>query len=635
MIWETVTEALDASSNGNNGTVNGDTIVAGPSGLDGDFAIDFDGIDDSVTTEGSIMNDIDEFTMSGWVRFEEQPGNRVGLFGQNDAVEYGMINPTTMQHWSAAGGAFDVPFGPVIEEWTSIVLVNTPEQRILYVDGEEVASGGGTNPANSGFSFNIGGDGVYDDAGNFFTGQMDDVAVWGRALTPEEAKQVYETRAIISPDFIDTDGDGMPDGYETNNGLNPFDAADKDTDLDGDTVSNFAEFTNRTNPNDKDTDKDGLEDGVETGTGVWVSAENTGTLPTKVDSDKDGLLDGVETNTGTFVSASDTGTDPNKEDSDGDTFGDSQEIVAGSDPTDPNSKPEGGLLAAWDFEDSADDSVAVDVVNGIEAINDGAVYADDPVRGSVIDFEGAAGTLHVDDASFLSLAAATDQMTFVFWQLNADTVSSSTFWAVSPSSSGGSRGAQAHVPWDAAGNIYFDTVGCCDGNQRGTFTAGVDFLDGEWHHYAFVKDGEDKRVYIDGALEYEIVNTSPLPDDFTELWIGSAPNNTSIVQAKLDDFGVYSIALTEEQINEVKDNGLGGGTGVPFQIIEVKRISATNAEVTWQSKEGRSYTMEHTGGFVDWIEVSDGLESNGETTTFEDSTLTSEVEERYYRVREE
>ncbi|MEZ5329587.1 MAG: LamG-like jellyroll fold domain-containing protein [Verrucomicrobiales bacterium] len=430
----------------------------------------------------------------------------------------------------------------------------------------------------------------------------------------------------------DTDGDGMDDAWEDLHDLDKFSAADAAEDADEDGLSNLDEFKAGTLPKVADTDQDGLKDGVETGTGVWVSSTDTGTLPTKADSDKDGLLDGAETKTGTFVSATDTGTDPNKVDTDGDTFGDSQEIIAGSDPTDPNSKPEGGLLAAWDFEDSADDSVAVDVVNGIEAVNDGAVYVNDPVRGSVIDFEGAAGTLHVDDASFLNLAAATDQMTFVFWQLNADTVSSSTFWAVSPSSSGTARGAQAHVPWDAAGNIYFDTVGCCDGGtQRGTFTAGVDFLDGEWHHYAFVKDGEDKRVYIDGALEYETVNTSPLPDDFTALWIGSAQNNASIVQAKLDDFGVYSIALTEEQINEVKDNGLGGGSGVPFQISRVTRTGPGSAQVIWEARDGRSYSIDHTVDFAEWIEATDGLT----TGVFEDDTLTPETTSRYYRVREE
>lgn len=51
-----------------------------------------------------------------------------------------------------------------------------------------------------------------------------------------------------------------------------------------------------------------------------------------VDSDNDGLFDDVETDTGIFVSANDTGSDPADSDSDDDGVDDGAEVLAGTDP---------------------------------------------------------------------------------------------------------------------------------------------------------------------------------------------------------------------------------------------------------------------------------------------------------------
>jgi hypothetical protein len=140
----------------------------------------------------------------------------------------------------------------------------------------------------------------------------------------------------------DTDGDGIPDVWESKNGLNP-NVNDANGDLDNDGLKNIDEYKAGTAANNPDTDGDGLKDGVETKTGTWVSASNTGTDPLVADTDGDGLKDGVETNTGTFVSATATGSNPLKADTDSDGFNDGVEVQEGFNPTSAASTPESAM----------------------------------------------------------------------------------------------------------------------------------------------------------------------------------------------------------------------------------------------------------------------------------------------------
>ena len=178
----------DLSGAGNEGTLNGGPeIVEGPCGP-GDFALKFDGLDDSVTTGVSLFTGGDTFTMSGWIRFETaQIGDRIGLFGQNDAVEFGLINPTTLQHWSNVGGALDATVAASSPEWMHLAVTGTSRERVLYVNGVAEANVGPSSAGSSStFSFNIGGSGIFDNSGNWFRGEIDDVAVWDQVLAPDE-----------------------------------------------------------------------------------------------------------------------------------------------------------------------------------------------------------------------------------------------------------------------------------------------------------------------------------------------------------------------------------------------------------------------------------------------------------------
>ncbi|MGK0188616.1 MAG: hypothetical protein ACI9R3_004427, partial [Verrucomicrobiales bacterium] len=258
----------------------------------------------------------------------------------------------------------------------------------------------------------------------------------------------------------------------------------------------------------------------------------------------------------------------------------------------------------------------------------------------------AGGSVLITEVDFLDDIGAVDQMTVSFWQKTEGTPNASSFWITAD---GFDRAAQAHVPW-SNGQIYFDTAGgcCAAGSQRLNFIPadqegleGFDFLDDEWHHYAFVKDTELKQVWVDGILAFETEGGDPLPvDGYIDLSIGSANNGGNPSASVIDDFAIYAVPLVAEQILELAEGGTpGGGGSLPFQIIGVTRVDGSNAEVTWQSKAGKTYSIDYTADLLEngWVEGTDGYEAaaDGDSTTYEDSTLAPEIKERYYRIREE
>ena len=109
---------------------------------------------------------------------------------------------------------------------------------------------------------------------------------------------------IGADEFVDGDGDGMPDWWETENGLDPDDSSDADDDPDGDLLANLAEYERGSQPGivdpTVDSDGDGMVD--------WWEAQN-GLNPGNPadaggDLDGDGLSNLEEFQSGTDPHAS-------------------------------------------------------------------------------------------------------------------------------------------------------------------------------------------------------------------------------------------------------------------------------------------------------------------------------------------
>ena len=218
----------------------------------------------------------------------------------------------------------------LVSDDTNYFIMDTPDGTVIADDVNCCAE------RTQAFTISIPGifpfDNVFGEQGG---GEYTDIAISGPGIpgivalgdTENGSPPVYP----IIEDTTDSDGDTLPDGWETSwVGIDDLDQLTATGDFDQDGFTDVAEFTADTDPTDDDTDDDGLNDGDEA---------TAGTNPSNSDSDNDGLLDGVETNTGNFVSASDTGTDPLNADTDGDGARDGFEIDESFDPTNPASAP--------------------------------------------------------------------------------------------------------------------------------------------------------------------------------------------------------------------------------------------------------------------------------------------------------
>lgn len=187
------TSASDSSGNGWTGTLrSGATWVPGISGS----GVTFDGVDDNVAT--TFAQDLATWTIAVWVRSPQAPHGAISSGpvhrGQNFQINWNHPDP------AFRGGAalrigrtwHSASFGTLeADTWYHLVATYDGETLHTYKNGVLV----GSNEAPSGqptaetSSLRMGREA---SAGNFFLGTIDDVRVYGRALTAAEVAALAE-----------------------------------------------------------------------------------------------------------------------------------------------------------------------------------------------------------------------------------------------------------------------------------------------------------------------------------------------------------------------------------------------------------------------------------------------------------
>ncbi len=468
-----------------------------------------------------------------------------------------------------------------------------------------------------------------------------------------------ETAAGTNPNDPDSDDDGMPDGWEVHNNLNPLLASDALVDSDGDGLINRLEYEFDTNPHAVDTDGDLLNDKWEVFEGL---DPNDNTDPTESslrrnglsnrqqyydqspDSDGDGLSDLSETALG--LSAENP-------DSDGDTMPDGWEThnglnaqiddrVGDSDSDEASNLAEfSRQLLPWDLDTDND------------GLSDGweIRYGSDPKTNLEhlqawwrIDYSGlhplwdSTGNLHegvmhgaartVEHGGFLQPVGQFPLEDTSVWRFEALELSGdSAYVVVRPSAElvppnamtwyfevkpedvarpapGGTlieKAGTYTVRINPAGKI--EVVLSYTGGGSQTLGSTATLSSAQWHSVAVVFDPAHGtgHLYIDGTLDsqHTLTGTTLAASD-TPLIFGSPrslPSRVPCVQ--LDNIRLYSDAVTSAKIAEIAANALS-----PEAVADWDNDGASNYQ---ESVNGTDPNLADTDGDG----ISDGSEIAG------------------------
>ena len=194
---------------GMEGVVNGTGVTAaeGRTGAAGDYAIDFGTAGDtSVTIEYvddwmKAASDADQMSVSVWQRLHSRVSTSTFWFSSASAAGSGR-NFHAHIPWGGGNIYFDTAgccggdtrltksWDGDFSEWHNFVFVKDGPNKSIWIDGELFHEG-----VNSGALFDDWGVtylGVNDGGtGGHLAGIVDDFAVWGRAITPDEIATIY------------------------------------------------------------------------------------------------------------------------------------------------------------------------------------------------------------------------------------------------------------------------------------------------------------------------------------------------------------------------------------------------------------------------------------------------------------
>lgn len=202
--WKMDGNAKDATPYGNDGTVSGATLTTDRFGH-ANSAYNFVQASSQKITVSTSQTVNGSFSIGAWVKPSDTGSNR-GIAGSRGGSLFDMkLDGGTTIHGDIGDGSSwlttsaDASFSYSAGEWIHVMYVVTPSGYTIYANGNQVGANSFSGTPllyNSSNDLTIGA--VGPSSGEYFNGSIDDVRIYGRAITPEEVDAIYNSSQVVA-----------------------------------------------------------------------------------------------------------------------------------------------------------------------------------------------------------------------------------------------------------------------------------------------------------------------------------------------------------------------------------------------------------------------------------------------------
>jgi hypothetical protein len=186
-----------------------------------------------------------------------------------------------------------------------------------------------------------------------------------------------------------------------------------------------------------------------------------------------------------------------------------------------------------------------------------------------------------------SLAAIDSFITVSYWAYGNPASQPSNGSCFEATDSAGNRVLNSHTPWSDS-NVYWDAGFSGTGYDRINKAAITNEIEGNWNHWAFVKNASNgsMKIYLNGNLWHSGTGkTKPMNNIHTFKLGRGVSNSTDSYAGKMDDFAVFNKELNASEIQSIM-----------YQHIDITNPLYNNLSVYYHFNEGNGVATDFAPG---------------------------------------